>query len=93
MWLLQRGHHRHHRCDKVGAFRTLGPKVPRAPEDPGPNRPLGGVVRRLHPCVSDERPQGLPQLEQLPAGALRLGRPTRLPYVQQPLSDHVNAYD
>ena len=85
MLLLQRGHHRHHRFDKAGAFRALGPKAPLAPEDPWPNRPLGGVVRGLHPVVPHERPQGLPQLEQLPAGALRLGHPTRLARFQQPL--------
>ena len=66
MLLLQRGHHRHHRFDTAGAFRALGPKAPLAPEDPWPNRPLGGVVRGLHPFVPHERPQGLPQLEQLP---------------------------
>ena len=63
MLLLQRGHHRHHRFHKAGAFRTLRPKAPLAPQNPWPNRPLGGVVRGLYPFVPYERPQGLPQFE------------------------------
>ena len=85
MLLLQRGHHRHHRFDKARPVRALRPKAPLAPEDPRPNRALGGVVRGLHPFVPHECPQGLPQLAQLPAGALGLGHPTRLTRFQQPL--------
>ena len=66
MLLLERRHHRHHRFDKAGALRALGPKAPLAPEHPWPNRPLGGVVRGLHPFVTHERPQGLPQLQRSP---------------------------
>ena len=85
MLLLERGHHRHHRCNKARALHTLRPKAPLAPQDPWPNRPLGGVVRGFHPFVTHERPQGLPQLKQLPAGAFGLGHPTALARVQPPL--------
>jgi hypothetical protein len=85
MLLLQRGHHCHHRSDKAGTLRTLGPKAPLAPEHFWPNGPLGSVVRGVHPCVTDECPQGLPQLQDGPAGALRLGHPTRLTRLQKPL--------
>lgn len=78
MLLLQRGHHGHHRFDNASACRAWGPQAPLAPEDRWPHRPLGGVVRGLHPCGPYERPQGLPPREQLPAGALRCGHPTGL---------------
>jgi hypothetical protein len=84
MLLLQRGHHRHHRFNKAGALWALRPKAPLAPEDPWPNGPLRGVVRGLHPFVTHECPQALPQLQDLPAAALCLGHPTGLARVQQP---------
>ena len=84
-WRLQRGHPRPQRFDTAGACRALGPQAPLAPEAPWPNRPLGGVGRGRPPGVPHDRPQGLPPLAQRPAGALRLGPPTRLARCQQPL--------
>ena len=60
--LLEGRHGRHHRLHKPGALGAMGPKAPLAPEGSRPNGPLGSVVRGLHPFVTYERPQGLPQL-------------------------------
>ena len=78
MLLLQRGRPRHHRVDTAGALWALRPKAPLAPEAPWPNRPLSGVVRGFHPCVTHDCPQALPPRQDLPAGALCRGNPTGL---------------
>jgi hypothetical protein len=85
MLRLQRRHHHPPRVDHAGALGALGPTVSLAPEDPWPHRPLGGVGRGLHPVMTHARPQGLPPLHDLPAGALRLGNPTCLPRFPPPL--------
>jgi hypothetical protein len=85
MLLLQRGDDWPQHFDNAGTCRTLGPTAARAPEAPWPNRPRGGSGRGLHPCVTHARPQGLPPLQELPVGALRLGHPTGLARCQPPL--------
>ena len=63
MLLLQRGRPRHHRVDTAGALWALRPEAPLAPEAPWPNRPLSGVVRGFHPCVTHDCPQALPRFK------------------------------
>jgi hypothetical protein len=52
MLLPPRGHYRHQRFDNAGALRALGAKAPLTPEDPGPNRPRGGMVRGVRSHIS-----------------------------------------
>ena len=59
MLLLERGHHGHHGLDKPRPLGTVRAKAAFAPEHPGPDRPLRGVVRRLDLGVAHKGPQGV----------------------------------
>jgi hypothetical protein len=53
--LLLAGRHRgYHRFNKARALGTVGSKTALAPKDPGAERPLGRIVRRLHLLVAYE---------------------------------------
>jgi hypothetical protein len=82
--LFERGHHRHARFHKPGALGAMGHKTALAPQDPGPKGPFSRIIRQLHTLVAHERPQGRPQLEDLPVDGLSVGHPACLASFQQP---------
>jgi hypothetical protein len=86
--LLRRArHHRGPALDEPTPGLPVGPAAALAFAHPLPPRPLGVVVRRLHPFDSTERPPGRLAAEQLPAGRRRPGpaaRPAPTQLVPEP---------
>src|SRR5262249_22153009 len=72
-----------HSLAQRAAPAPVRPAAPLPPQDGLPQRPLGGVVRRLDALTPHERPQ-LPLVgDQVTARRRRLGTPACLPVLQR----------
>src|SRR5690349_15182963 len=75
--------HRQQPFHKLVARGALRPKTALAPQHRGPQRALGGVVRRFHALYIEEGPQRPPTLQQLVAEAHGFRQRHLLPLLQQ----------
>ena len=84
MLLCERGHSRHHDCDKTAASFPLRPTAAFAPPHPGAAGPLRRIVRGLHACHAPKGPPAVVDCEPCTTDACCLGHATRLARCEPP---------